>query len=102
MKISVITATYNSSSHIAGCLTSVNNQTYPKIEHIIVDGASADNTLEIINTSPNRVAQLIAEPDIGIYDAMNKGIGLATGDIIGTLNSDDSYLSLQYFGPSEN
>ena len=63
------------------------------IEHIIVDGASTDNTLKLLNTIPNRVAQLISEPDKGIYDAMNKGIGLATGDIIGTLNSDDSYFS---------
>jgi len=91
MKISIITATYNSAVTIAQCIASVNGQTYPNIEHIIVDGASNDNTTEIIKSMPNRVTQLISEPDNGIYDAMNKGISIATGDIIGTLNSDDFY-----------
>jgi glycosyltransferase len=67
MKISIITATYNSAAHIAGCLASVNSQTCKNIEHIIVDGASTDNTLEIIKTTENRVVQLISEPDHGIY-----------------------------------
>ena len=91
MKISIITATYNSASTIAGCIASVNTQTYKGIEHIIIDGASKDNTLEIINSMPNRVAQIISEPDQGIYDAMNKGILLASGDVIGILNSDDFF-----------
>lgn len=91
MKISIITATYNSAAHIAGCLASVNSQTYNNVEHIIVDGASTDNTLAMIKATENRVAQLISEPDHGIYDAMNKGIKLATGDIVGILNSDDFY-----------
>ncbi len=90
-KISIITATFNSSSTIADCIASVNNQKYQNIEHIIVDGSSKDNTLEIINSIPNRVTKIISEPDKGIYDAMNKGIKLATGDIIGILNSDDLY-----------
>lgn len=73
MKISIITATYNSSAYISDCVNSVNNQTYSNIEHIIIDGASKDNTLEIINSIPNRVTKIVSEPDKGIYDAMNKG-----------------------------
>lgn len=93
MKISLVTVTYNSASTITECITSVNNQTYSKIEHIIVDGSSKDNTIEIINSIPNRVSEIISEPDKGIYDAMNKGIRLATGDVIGILNSDDFFTS---------
>lgn len=93
MKISIITATYNSEAHIADCIKSVNNQTYNNIEHIIIDGASKDTTLEIINSTPNRITNVISEPDKGIYDAMNKGIRAATGDIIGILNSDDFFTS---------
>jgi glycosyltransferase len=93
MKVSIITATYNSSSTISRCISSVNEQTCLDIEHIIVDGSSADNTLEIIQRTPNRVAQIISEPDKGIYDALNKGIKLATGDIIGFLHSDDCFQS---------
>lgn len=91
MKISIVTATYNSASTIAGCITSVQNQTYPDIEHIIIDGSSTDNSLELVRNTPNRITKIISEPDKGIYDAMNKGIKLATGDIIGILNSDDFY-----------
>jgi glycosyltransferase len=91
MKISIITATFNSATYIAACLASVNSQTYNNIEHIIVDGASTDNTLEIIKAIPNRVAKIISEPDTGIYDAFNKGIRLATGDIIGFLHADDTF-----------
>lgn len=98
MKISIITATYNSAAHIAGCLASVNKQTYKNIEHIIIDGASTDNTLEIIKATipkgqANRVAKIISESDNGIYDALNKGIRLATGDIIGFLHADDTFAS---------
>jgi glycosyltransferase involved in cell wall biosynthesis len=89
MKISIITATFNSANTIADCIASVNMQTHNEIEHIIVDGVSEDNTLEIINSNPNRVSKIISEPDTGIYDAMNKGIKIATGDIVGILNSDD-------------
>lgn len=91
MKISIITATYNSAATITDCIASINNQTYQDIEHIIIDGASTDNTLEIIKYTPNRVKQYFSEPDKGIYDAMNKGINLVTGDIVGILNSDDLY-----------
>ncbi len=91
MKISIITATYNSSKHVLHCIESVNRQTYSNIEHIIIDGASKDNTLDVINSIPNRINKIISEPDNGIYDAMNKGIKYASGDIIGILNSDDFY-----------
>lgn len=91
MKISIITATFNSSSTIADCISSVNNQTYQNIEHIIIDGFSTDNSLEIIKNTPNRTTKVVSEKDNGIYDAMNKGIRLASGDIIGILNSDDLY-----------
>lgn len=93
MNISIITATFNSSAHIADCVKSVNDQTYHDIEHIIIDGASKDNTLEIVNGIPNRVGKIISEPDKGIYDAMNKGIQAASGDVIGILNSDDFFTS---------
>lgn len=89
MKISIITATYNSAPHIAMCVESVNKQTYPNIEHIIIDGYSKDNTIEIIKNIPSRITKIVSEPDKGIYDAMNKGISFANGDIIGILNSDD-------------
>ena len=93
MKVSIITATYNSAKTIIDTILSVNSQDYEDIEHIIIDGKSKDNTLELIKNTPNRVVKIISEPDKGIYDAMNKGIALATGDIIGILNSDDFYTS---------
>lgn len=93
MKISIITVTYNSAKTIADTIRSINEQTYPNIEHIIIDGSSKDNTLDIINNISNRVCKIVSEPDKGIYDAMNKGITLATGDVIGILNSDDFYAS---------
>ncbi|MBK6282661.1 MAG: glycosyltransferase [Draconibacterium sp.] len=93
MKISIITATFNSAANIAGCIGSINEQTHPDIEHIIIDAASKDNTLEIIKSLPNRVTKIISEPDTGIYDAFNKGIQLATGDVVGFLHSDDKLSS---------
>lgn len=95
MKISVITATYNSAGTIADTMRSVVSQTYPDIEHIIVDGASTDSTIAIIEsyrpgyTESGKQLRVISGPDRGIFDAMNKGIALATGDIVGILNSDD-------------
>lgn len=91
MKISIITATYNSAKTISDCIASVNTQSYPNIEHIIIDGLSGDKTISIIKSQSNRVEKIISEPDSGIYDAMNKGVRLASGDIIGLLNSDDIY-----------
>jgi len=90
MKVSIITATYNSATTVRDTLTCVANQEHPFIEHIIVDGLSKDNTLAIANEF-SHIAKVISEKDNGIYDAMNKGVQLATGDVIGILNSDDFY-----------
>jgi len=92
-KVSIVTGTYNSAEFIKDCVTSINDQDYKNIEHIIIDGASKDDTVKIIEQTPNRVEKIISEPDNGIYNAMNKGIALATGDIVGILNSDDFYNS---------
>lgn len=89
-RISIITVTYNSSATIADTLRSVQNQTYQNIEHIVIDGNSTDNTVEIIKSYPH-VSKWISEKDAGLYDAMNKGLKMATGDIVGILNSDDVY-----------
>ncbi|WP_315819871.1 glycosyltransferase family 2 protein [Paraflavitalea speifideaquila] len=90
MKITIITATYNSASTVRDTLESVACQGYHPIEHIIVDGLSIDNTLDIVKEFPH-VAQVVSEKDMGIYDAMNKGVRLATGEVVGILNSDDFY-----------
>lgn len=90
MKVSIITATYNSASTIKDTVLSVTQQSYKDIEHIIVDGLSTDNTVNIIQHF-GHVGPLLSEKDNGIYDAMNKGLSIATGDIIGILNSDDFY-----------
>lgn len=91
MKVSIITVVYNGQSTIKDTIKSVLSQDYPDIEHIIIDGASTDGTVEIIQSFSDQIAKFISEPDRGIYDAMNKGISLASGDIIGILNSDDFY-----------
>ena len=91
MKISIITVTYNSIKYIKDCLASVKSQSYLDIEHIIVDGASNDGTLSLIESKRKQFATIITEPDKGVYHAMNKGIKVAKGDIVGFLNSDDFY-----------
>lgn len=91
MKVSIITVVYNGQACIQRCIESVLGQDFPDIEYIIVDGNSKDNTLSIINKYQSRISKIISEPDKGIYDAMNKGIELASGDIIGILNADDQY-----------
>lgn len=94
MKISIITATYNRADTIRDTIESILSQTYQEWEHIIVDGASSDRTLEIIDEYRDLYRgriKIISEKDNGIYDAMNKGIAMASGDIIGILNSDDLY-----------
>lgn len=91
MKISVITVVYNSVDTIKDALQSVSDQTHPDIEHIVIDGASTDGTVDVINTHRQGLAHAVSEPDNGIYDAMNKGLCLATGDVIGFLNSDDVF-----------
>jgi glycosyltransferase involved in cell wall biosynthesis len=90
MKITLITVTYNSDKTIKNTLDSVKSQKYNEIEHLIIDNNSSDKTLEIARTYPH-ITKIISEPDKGIYDAMNKGIEIANGDIIGFLNSDDFY-----------
>ena len=90
LKVTVITACFNSEKHIRDCLNSVAGQSFKNIEHIIIDGGSSDNTIEVVKSFPS-VTKWISEPDNGIYNAMNKGINLAGGDIIGILNSDDFY-----------
>ena len=91
MKVSIITVVYNNKDTIKNAIESVLNQTYKNIEYIIVDGASTDGTVEIIKSYGDSIDKFISEKDNGIYDAMNKGIRLASGDIIGILNSDDFY-----------
>ena len=91
MKIVVITVCYNSDQTIAHTLRSVREQTHRNIEHIVVDGGSTDNTLAVVAAEGSHVAKLISEKDNGIYDAMNKGIQLATGDVVAFLNADDLY-----------
>jgi len=91
MRISVITVCYNSARTIERSLQSVAAQDWSAIEHIVVDGASTDGTIEILNRFRSRLAYLVSEPDNGIYDAMNKGLAQATGDIVCFLNADDQY-----------
>lgn len=93
MKFSIITVSYNSATTIEDTIKSVINQNYPNLEYIIIDGGSTDGTLEIIKKYQDKISQIISEPDKGIYDAMNKGIKMATGEVVGILNSDDFYAS---------
>lgn len=91
MKISVITASFNSESTILDTIVSVASQSYAEKEYLIIDGASADNTIKIVKEHISEVDYFSSEPDDGLYDAMNKGIHKASGDIIGILNSDDFF-----------
>ena len=98
MKFSIITVCYNSAQTIEDTLRSVAAQAWPDIEHIIVDGASKDGTLGIIERYRQSISRVISEPDHGIYDAMNKGVHAATGDVIGFLNADDFYAHADVLG----
>ena len=91
--ISIITVVYNGGKTIENTILSVVNQTYKDIEYIIIDGGSTDNTLEIINAYKTKIAKLVSEPDKGLYDAMNKGLNLATGDYVLFINSGDKLAS---------
>lgn len=91
MKISVITVAYNSAATITRALRSVTLQSHPDVEHIVIDGASTDGTAALVRRLGTRVSAFVSEPDKGIYDAMNKGLSLVTGDVVGFLNSDDVY-----------
>lgn len=91
MKFTIVTASFNSAGTIAETLRSVSAQTHQDIEHIVIDGGSRDATLEIVACFGERVSAVVSEPDNGIYDAMNKGLARATGDVVAFLNSDDYY-----------
>ena len=93
LKVSIITAVRNGEATIATTLRSVQLQKYPDIEHIIIDGASTDRTLEVVEASGGGALRVLSEADRGVYDAFNKGLRLATGDVIAFLNSGDSYVS---------
>jgi glycosyltransferase involved in cell wall biosynthesis len=90
-KISLITVSFNAQKSISRCIESVVGQTFKNFEYIIIDGASTDNTLNIIRAYTNNIACLVSEPDKGIYDAINKGIRMATGDVVGVLHADDFF-----------
>jgi glycosyltransferase len=91
MKISIITTCLNSEKTIEDTIKSVLFQNYPDLEYIIIDGGSKDNTLKIINKYKDRITGIISEPDSGIYDAMNKGVKMVTGEVVGIINSDDFF-----------
>jgi glycosyltransferase involved in cell wall biosynthesis len=91
MKISIITAAYNAAGTIGETLESVASQRYPDVEHIVIDGASSDGTRDIIRRHVSPQVRIQSEPDRGVYDAMNKGLALASGDVVGFLNADDIY-----------
>src|SRR5688500_14019926 len=93
LQISVITACLNRAATLDGALRSVHSQKWRDIEHIVIDGGSTDGSLEILQAHRSRIAKLVSEPDKGIYDALNKGIRAATGDIIGFMHADDEYAS---------
>jgi glycosyltransferase involved in cell wall biosynthesis len=89
--VSIVTVSYNSVGTISDTIISVLDQTYPNIEYIVIDGCSTDGTIEIIKSFENKISKFSTEPDIGIYDAINKGIRLANGTIVGIINSDDFF-----------
>lgn len=91
MKITIITVVYNGEKFLADCILSVIGQSYGNIEHIIIDGGSNDSTLSIIDRFRDKISIVVSEKDSGIYDAMNKGISLASGEVIGFLNADDFF-----------
>jgi glycosyltransferase involved in cell wall biosynthesis len=91
MKISIITVVYNGADTIVSAVDSVLRQDHPDVEYIVIDGASKDRTMEILRSYGDKIAVLVSEPDKGLYDAMNKGVARATGDVVGILNADDFY-----------
>jgi glycosyltransferase involved in cell wall biosynthesis len=91
MRFSIITVVRNAADTVAECIESVAGQDHRDVEHLVIDGASTDGTLQVIERYRARLAKVVSEPDRGIYDAMNKGLALATGDVVGFLNADDAY-----------
>jgi glycosyltransferase involved in cell wall biosynthesis len=94
LKVSIITVVYNNKKHIRDAILSVLGQTYKNVEYIVIDGGSTDGTKEIIGEHKDKIAEFISEKDKGIYDALNKGLKLATGDVVGILHSDDLYFDV--------
>lgn len=95
MKLTVVTVCRNARATVAEAVDSVHRQTHPDVEHIVIDGASTDDTLAVVRRHGARVAQIRCEPDRGVYDAMNKGVALASGEVVGFLNADDVYTGPQ-------
>ena len=95
LKVSIVTVSFNAANTIEQTIQSVVNQDYPHVEYIIMDGNSKDDTVSIANRYADNITKIISAPDKGIYDAMNKGIALATGDVIGILNADDQFAHAQ-------
>ena len=93
MKISIVTVVYNCVNTIRGCIDSVLAQDYDDVEYIIIDGGSNDGTVDVVNEYKSGIARFVSEKDKGIYDAMNKGVRMATGDVVGILNADDFFYS---------
>lgn len=91
LKISLITVVFNAENTIKRCIESIISQKFPNVEYIVIDGASTDKTVDIIQQYSQNIHHFVSEPDKGIYDAMNKGIKMATGDVVGTLNADDFF-----------
>lgn len=93
MKITVVTVTYNCEKEVEKTIQSVLSQTYPDIEYIIVDGASKDGTLAVVNKYKKQISKIVSEPDKGVYDAMNKAVNIATGEWVNYMNAGDSFAS---------
>jgi glycosyltransferase involved in cell wall biosynthesis len=93
MLVSIITVCFNSEKTIRDTVESILSQDYSEIEYIVIDGGSTDGTLELLNEYRGRITKILSEPDYGIYDAMNKGISMSSGSVIGMLNSDDVYIN---------
>lgn len=91
VKITIVTATWNSAGTINDCLDSIAAQSWPNREHVLIDGASRDNTVQVLAARRAQIAVLVSEPDHGIYDALNKGIARSSGDVVGFLHADDVY-----------
>lgn len=91
MKLSIITVVLNNGKYIEECMNSVLSQTYPDTEYVVVDGGSTDGTMDVIGKYNSSISKWVSEPDHGLYDAMNKGIALSSGEVVGFLNADDCY-----------
>jgi len=91
LKITIVTAVFNRAATVGEALASVRSQSWPEVEHVVIDGGSTDGTVPILQRHRNQLAVLVSEPDQGIYDALNKGLERATGDVIGLMHSDDFF-----------